>query len=165
MRPPPSRCSSPCPSSSSPTWSFLARPSGSSSGSSSATPPGKRKSTRALRGGGLRVPGQQPLERDRVMDEFSGKIIRWAGAALIFLVGGAHVLISGEHFLTATSLGVLFLANFFGSAVVALALYWSPNRWPWLLGDLISGATFAGFVVSRTIGLPGTPEFVGQWFN
>ncbi len=113
----------------------------------------------------MRVPGQQLLERDRVMDEFSGKLIRWAGAALIFLVGGAHVLISGEHFLTATYLGVLFLANFFGSVVVALALYWSPNRWPWLVGGLISGGTFVGFGVSRTIGLPGAPEFVGQWFN
>jgi hypothetical protein len=99
------------------------------------------------------------------MDEFSGRVLRWAGAALIFLVGGGHVLISGEHFLTAPYLGVLFLANFFGSVVVALALYWSPNRWPWLLGDLISGGTVAGFVVSRTIGLPGAPEFVGQWFN
>jgi hypothetical protein len=113
----------------------------------------------------LPVLGQQRLERDGVMDEFSGKIIRWAGAALIFLVGGAHVLISGEHFLTAPYLGVLFLANFFGSVVAALALYWSPNRWPWLLGDLISGGTFVGFGLSRTIGLPGAPEFVGQWFN
>ena len=111
------------------------------------------------------VLGQQRLERNGVTDEFSGKIIRWAGAALIFLVGGAHVLISGEHFLTAPYLGVLFLANFFGSVVAALALYWSPSRWPWLLGDLISGGTFVGFGLSRTIGLPGAPEFVGQWFN
>ncbi|MDP8950762.1 MAG: apolipoprotein A1/A4/E family protein [Actinomycetota bacterium] len=99
------------------------------------------------------------------MDEFSGRILRWAGASLIFLVGGAHALISGEHFLTAPYLGILFLANFFGSAVVAFALYWSPNRWPWLLGGLISGGTIAGFVVSRTVGLPGAPEFVGQWLN
>ncbi len=111
------------------------------------------------------VPGRQLLEEDAVMDEFSGRILRWAGASLIFLVGGAHVLISGEHFLTATYLGVLFLANFFGSVAVAFALYWSPNRWPWLLGDLISGGTIAGFVVSRTVGLPGAPEFVGQWLN
>ena len=108
---------------------------------------------------------ERHLGEDAVMDEFSGKILRWAGATLIFLVGGAHVLISGEHFLAAPYLGVLFLANFFGSVVVAFALYWSPNRWPWLLGDLISGGTFVGFVVSRTIGLPGAPEFVGQWFN
>ena len=113
----------------------------------------------------MSVPGRQLLEKDAVMGEFSGEILRWAGASLIFLVGGAHVLISGEHFLTAPYLGVLFLANFFGSVAVAFALYWSPNRWPWLLGDLISGGTLVGFVVSRTVGLPGAPEFVGQWFN
>lgn len=107
-----------------------------------------------------RKPGE-----DTTLESFPGDILRWAGAALIFLVGGAHVLIAGEHFLAATYLGILFMANFAGSMAVAFALYWSPSRWPWLAGALICGGAFAGFIVSRTIGLPGVPEFVGQWFN
>lgn len=110
--------------------------------------------------------GKQLVEEDAVMDEFSGEILRWAGAALIFVVGGAHVLICGEHFLIAPYLGVLFLANFFGAIIAALALYWSTtSKLGWLLGDLVAGGAFVGFVVSRTVGLPGTPDFVGQWFN
>ncbi len=104
-------------------------------------------------------------ENDAVMDDFTGQFLRWAGAALIFLVGGAHLLIAGEHFLAATYLGILFLANFAGAAVAAFALYWSPRAWGWLLGSLVAGGAFFGFVVSRIFGLPGAPEFEGQWFS
>lgn len=109
--------------------------------------------------------GKQLLEEDAVMDQFTGDILRWAGSALIFLVGGAHVLIAGEHFLAAPYLGVLFLANFFGAVAAAVALYWSASRLGWLLGDLVAGGAFVGFIVSRVAGLPGVTEFVGQWFN
>jgi hypothetical protein len=108
---------------------------------------------------------QSVIQRDEVMDEFPGQLLRWAGAALIFLIGGAHLLIVGEHFLAATYLGLLFLANFFGSAVAAFALYWSPNRWGWLLGGLISGGAFVGFIVSRAVGLPGFEEEAGKWLS
>lgn len=108
---------------------------------------------------------QSVVQRDEVMDEFPGQLLRWAGAALIFLIGGAHLLIVGEHFLAATYLGVLFLANFFGSAVAAFALYWSPNRWGWLLGGLISAGAFVGFIVSRAVGLPGFEEEAGKWLS
>lgn len=113
----------------------------------------------------MTAPVRQVLETDPELDDFSGQILRWAGAALIFLIGGAHVLIAGEHFLAATYLGILFLANFAGSVVAAFALYWSPNRWGWLLGDAIAGGAFVGFVASRSIGLPGFEEEVGKWFS
>ena len=108
---------------------------------------------------------QSVIQRDEVMDEFPGQLLRWAGATLIFLIGGAHLLIAGEHFLAATYLGVLFLANFFGSAVAAFALYWSPNRWGWLLGGLISAGAFVGFIVSRAVGVPGFEEEAGKWLS
>ncbi len=105
------------------------------------------------------------LGRDSTLDGFPGQILRWAGATLIFLVGGAHLLISGEHFLAAPYLGVLFLLNFSGSVVVAFGLYWSVNRWSWLLGDLICGGALVGFLVSRAAGLPGFTEQAGRWFS
>jgi hypothetical protein len=113
----------------------------------------------------LTAPVRKVLEADPELDDFSGQILRWAGATLIFLIGGAHVLIAGEHFLAATYLGILFLANFAGAIVAAFALYWSPNRWGWLLGDAVAGGAFVGFIVSRAIGLPGFEEEVGKWFS
>jgi hypothetical protein len=113
----------------------------------------------------LTAPVRQVLETDPELDDFSGQILRWAGATLIFVIGGAHVLIAGEHFLAATYLGILFLANFTGAIVAAFALYWSPNRWGWLLGDAVAGGAFVGFIASRTVGLPGFEEEVGRWFS
>ncbi len=104
-------------------------------------------------------------EKDAVMDEFTGQVLRWAGAALIFVSGGAHLLIAGEHFLAATYLEILFLANFAGSAAAAFALYWSPRAWGWLLGSVVAGGAFLGFLISRFFGLPGVPDFEGQWFS
>ena len=113
----------------------------------------------------MTAPVRQVLETDPELDDFSGQILRWAGATLIFVIGGAHVLVAGEHFLAATYLGILFLANFAGAVVSAFALYWSPNRWGWLLGDAVAGGAFVGFIVSRAVGLPGFEEVVGQWFS
>lgn len=113
----------------------------------------------------MTAPVRQVLETDPELDDFSGRILRWAGATLIFLIGGAHVLISGEHFLAAPYLGTLFLLNFVCSMVAAFGLYWSPNRWGWLLGDAVAGGAFVGFIASRAVGLPGFEEEVGRWFS
>jgi hypothetical protein len=98
-------------------------------------------------------------------EDFATRLLAWAGAYAILFVGGAHILICGEHFLVATYLGLAFVANFLGSLVVAASLFLGGRTWAWLLGDLVAGGALVGFMVSRTIGLPDAPEFVGQWFN
>ena len=105
-------------------------------------------------------------ERRSTDGDFAAKLLDWAGAYTILFVGLAHLLIVGEHFLVATYLGVLFLTNCIGAVVVAAGLYLSRYTfWAWLLGDLIAGGAFVGFIASRTIGLPDATEFVGQWLN
>ena len=67
-------------------------------------------------------------------DGFTLKVLSWAGAALISIVGLIHLLLVGEHFEAATYLGLMFLANFVGAAVAALGIYLGAYRWAWLLG-------------------------------
>lgn len=105
------------------------------------------------------------LEESRDIDNFTEKLVVWAGAYTILFVGLSHVLISGEHFIAAPYLGVLFLLNCAGSILAAAGLAWGAYRWAWLLGVLIAGGAFVGFIASRTIGLPGFEEAVGQWWN
>jgi hypothetical protein len=113
----------------------------------------------------------RPLTDDIVSEErrdpgdFAPRILNWAGAYTILFVGLAHLLVVGEHFLAATYLGVLFLANCAGAVVAAAGLYLGRYTWAWLLGDLVAGGAFVGFLVSRAIGIPEAPQFVGQWFN
>jgi len=92
---------------------------------------------------------------------FPGKLA-WAGASLIAAVGLMHLLKAPEELEEATYLGLLFLANFGGAVVAAIGIY-RGHKWGWGLGALLAGGAFAGYVISRTIGLPGMP--VEEWLE
>jgi hypothetical protein len=50
----------------------------------------------------------------------------------------------------------LFLANFFGAVMAAIGIY-RGRSWGWSLGALVSVGAFVGYMISRTVGLPGFP--------
>jgi uncharacterized membrane protein YfcA len=52
--------------------------------------------------------------------------------------------------------GLLYLANFVGALAAATGIY-REKRWGWALGLLVAAGAFVGYVVSRTVGLPGLP--------
>src|SRR5215212_6464505 len=98
--------------------------------------------------------------------DFAVNLLNWAGAYTILFIGLAQVLTVGEHFLVATYLGLLFLANCAGAITVAASLYLDRYTfWAWLLGGVIGGGSFVGFLASRMVGLPGVTEFIGQWLS
>ena len=82
--------------------------------------------------------------------------LAWVGTSLIAVVGLIHLLEVPEELEEVTYLGLLFLANFGGTVVAAIGIY-RNYRWGWSLGALVAGGAFVGYVVSRTIGLPGLP--------
>lgn len=84
---------------------------------------------------------------------------------MISFGGLTHLLLSEEHFGHAPYLGFMFLANFAASSVAAFGLARGGKTWAWLLGCAVCGGALAGLLVSRTLGFPGYPEAVGQWFN
>ena len=85
-----------------------------------------------------------------------------AGASLIAAVGLIHLLEAPEELEEATYLGLLFLANFGGAVVAAIGIY-RGHKWGWGLGVLLAGGAFVGYVISRTLGLPGMP--VEEWLE
>ena len=92
---------------------------------------------------------------------FPGKLA-WAGASLIAAVGLIHLLEAPEELEEVTYLGLQFVANFGGAIVAAIGIY-RNYRWGWGLGTLVTGGAFAGYVISRTISLPGMP--VEEWLE
>lgn len=98
-------------------------------------------------------------------NDFANRMVGWAGAYLISFVGLVHLLEAGEHFGYATYLGILFLLNFAASVVSALGIVWTGRKWAWWLGVAVAGGALVSLLWSRTIGLPGFPYGVGQWFN
>ena len=79
-----------------------------------------------------------------------------AGISLIVIVGLIHLIDSPGDLAEGSYQGLLFLANFFGALAAAIGIY-RGNKWGWVLGSLIAGGAFAGYVISRTVGLPGLP--------
>jgi uncharacterized membrane protein YfcA len=85
----------------------------------------------------------------------SGRLVG-AGISLIVIVGLIHLINSPEDLAEGSYTGLLYLANFFGALAAAVGIY-RGSRWGWVLGLLVAAGAFAGYVVSRTVGLPGLP--------
>jgi uncharacterized membrane protein YfcA len=85
----------------------------------------------------------------------SGRLVG-AGISLIVIVGLIHLINSPEDLEEGSYTGLLYLANFFGALAAAVGIY-RGKRWGWTLGFLVAAGAFAGYVISRTVGLPGLP--------
>jgi uncharacterized membrane protein YfcA len=79
-----------------------------------------------------------------------------AGISLIVVVGLIHLINSPEDLEEGSYTGLLYLANFFGALAAAVGIY-RGKRWGWALGLLVAAGAFSGYVISRTVGLPGLP--------
>jgi hypothetical protein len=86
-----------------------------------------------------------------------GNAAALAGAGLILIAGSIHLALTPEHLQEVTYLGLLFLANFVGSAVAALGIL-RGRRWGWAIGALAAGGAYALYFVNGTVGLPGVEE-------
>jgi hypothetical protein len=92
-----------------------------------------------------------------------GTPLTWIGISLIALEGLIHLLLdTPESFEDATYKGLLFVVIVFGAAVASIGICLGRG-WGWSLGVLTAGSALVGYVVSRTIGLPGLP--VEEWLE
>lgn len=83
---------------------------------------------------------------------------------MISLVGLIHLLVTPEYFEYAAYVGLLFLINVAGSILSAYGIYRGAS-WGWTLGLVISVGSFVGYIVSRTVGLPGAPGILREPFT
>lgn len=93
-----------------------------------------------------------------------GVRLRLIGIACLGGIAVTHAADLGAHIDDATYLAALFCALIVGVAglSVMLAIAREPAE-PWLVAALLSLAAAAGYVMSRTIGLPGLGHHVGDW--
>ncbi|MBW8827096.1 MAG: hypothetical protein JF603_12235 [Acidobacteria bacterium] len=88
-------------------------------------------------------------------------------AAVVGLLGVAliHLLDLQSKFHETPYLGVGYLALITAALGTAAALIHRDSRPAWLSTALISFGAVAGFVINRTVGLPGANEDIGNWLE
>jgi hypothetical protein len=90
--------------------------------------------------------------------------LRIIAVVAIVATGFIHLVTARDSFGEATYKGLLFVANGVGALVASVGVYRDRNR-GWLLGALVAGGAFLGYVISRTVGLPGLPAEPDAWFE
>ena len=90
------------------------------------------------------------------------KFLHWLAIILILEIGLLHIITAQGEYEEAAYMGYLFAANFFGSLIAALGIY-HKQFWGWMLGLVIAAGSIAGYIWSRTLGMPGMN--VEEWFT
>jgi hypothetical protein len=91
------------------------------------------------------------------------------GVARIIAIGGLagvaliHALQLPSAFDETTYLGLLFVGAIAAALILAAALTRTSSRGVWELTAALPALILIGFVLSRTSGLPGATDDVGEW--
>lgn len=92
------------------------------------------------------------------------KTMVWVGIILVLATGLIHLVEAPENYEEVAYKGILFFLNAAGALVAAIGIYRGQRSWGWSLGLLVTLGSLIGYVVSRTIGLPGL-EVDDEWFE
>jgi len=76
------------------------------------------------------------------------------GIVLITIIGVIHLILMRGEYDEAHYMGMLFIVNFVGAIVAAVGIY-RGSLWGWILGLLVAGGSLVGYILSRTVGMPG----------
>jgi len=86
---------------------------------------------------------------------------RRTAAALLGGTGLLHLALAPEYLGEQAYVGVLFILGGLTAGALALRLWAREDVRAWTLGALIAAGMAVGFVLSRTVGLPGFHE--AEW--
>ena len=87
--------------------------------------------------------------------------IRRAAAGAMAGTGLIHAALAPEYMAEQTYVGLLFIVGAVISGLVAIRLWRGEDAAAWVLGAVAAAGMAVGFVLSRTVGLPGFHE--SEW--
>lgn len=92
----------------------------------------------------------------------NSKFVTWTGIVLMALTAIIHFYDAPDALSEIAYKGILFILNGVGAIIAAYGIFRCAG-WGWFLGLLIAGGAFIGYVISRTVGMPGLP--VDPWLE
>lgn len=95
------------------------------------------------------------------------KLNMWSiiGIALLVIIAGIHLIDAPDSFGDAPYKGVLFVLNGIGALLASALILRNRNTAGWWLGMVVAASAVVGYVMSRTIGLPGLEAEPDAWFE
>ena len=93
----------------------------------------------------------------------SDTILRGLGAVLLLGVAQIHFLDVFDKFDENVAQGWMFASLIVGCLVATLALVHRSTLLVWTLAALCGLAPLAGYIVSRSVGLAGATDDIGNW--
>jgi hypothetical protein len=97
-----------------------------------------------------------------VQDRSDG-VLRSAGITGLAGIILVHLADLPAKFAETPYMGWLYVVLMIASAGLIAALLRGSSRPVWFMTGLLASAVFAGFVLSRSIGLPGAAGEIGRW--
>ena len=82
------------------------------------------------------------------------RTLQWLSVALILGIGVIHLSMVPGEYEEAKYMGILFAINFLAAIIAAIGIL-RQEVWGWALGVLIAAGSLIGYILSRTVGLPG----------
>lgn len=84
--------------------------------------------------------------------------LRRFGASLIAATGAIHLVLAPEYLGTQTYIGIGFILGGIVALLIGARLWRDDDEAAWVIGSLLAAGMAVGFVLSRTVGLPGFHE-------
>ena len=106
---------------------------------------------------------QPAVSPDAIQHTIRHTALRGLGFAGLLSIALIHLLDVIPKFGETPYLGVMYVGLMVASIVVAFALLHTGSRMAWAAGGLLAAMTLAGFILSRTTGLPSAGDDIGNW--
>jgi len=88
---------------------------------------------------------------------------RWLASALLLVAAGSHVPLIQEHLVEAPYIGVLFILLAVVCTTLAAIVVIADTVPVWVAAGVVTALAITAFLLSRTVGLPGLGDDVGNW--
>jgi hypothetical protein len=113
----------------------------------------------------LAVATLAPLALSTPLRPSTRVVPRAMAAAGLVAVAVLHLAAAGEEWTDARTVFWLFIALAGACLALALRLAQGLDRWAWAAVSAFAAVPLAGYLLSRTTGLPGDPGDIGEWAN
>jgi hypothetical protein len=100
-------------------------------------------------------PVHHPVERDQV-----GRAV---GIVLLLAVALVHLLDSIDRFSETPYIFWLYMALMAATLLAAVVLLRLDSKAAWAFATIVVALTIVAFIWSRTVGLPGSEDDIGNW--